>query len=146
MDIKSHESFFEFSNPELLRSVFVVNPDFSSNEKDESQMSISSRVMFPKRNDENSTKKHAVVQVTVGNQADLSFKNNEPYFLEVPMGAKFLWPKEIEKETFETLLNNNAPLLLLSYIRPIVSEVTEKSRYNTVHIPFIDFAHADNND
>ena len=37
------------------------------------------------------------------------------------------------------LLNQNAPSLLLSYLRPVIAQVTMASPYGAYNIPFIDF-------
>lgn len=39
----------------------------------------------------------------------------------------------------EKLLNQNAPSLLLGYLRPIISQITAASPYNAYNLPFIDF-------
>lgn len=39
----------------------------------------------------------------------------------------------------DRLLNQNAPSLLLSYLRPIVAQVTSASKYGTYNIPFVNF-------
>ena len=39
----------------------------------------------------------------------------------------------------DKLLNQNAPSLLLSYIRPIVVQITAASPFPTYNIPFMNF-------
>ena len=39
----------------------------------------------------------------------------------------------------DRLLNQNAPSLLLSYLRPIVAQVTSASKNGTYKIPFVNF-------
>lgn len=39
----------------------------------------------------------------------------------------------------DRLLNQNAPSLLSSYLRPIVAQVTSASKYGTYNIPFVNF-------
>ena len=63
-----------------------------------------------------------------------------PFFLTIAEGANFRWDKEsYSEEQQKKLLTQNAPALLLSYIRPLVASVTAASPYPTYHLPFIDF-------
>lgn len=55
------------------------------------------------------------------------------------MGANFMWEEAIGEERAKQLLNINAPAVLLSYIRPMVSSMTNSSKYPALNIPFIDF-------
>ena len=43
------------------------------------------------------------------------------------------------EEQQEKLLTQNAPALLLSYMRPLVASATAASPYPAYHLPFIDF-------
>ena len=78
----------------------------------------------------------ALVKLTlsIGNSTD-----SQPFDICVKMGANFTWDESVEIEKAKQLLNINAPAVLLSYIRPIVSSMTNSSKYPTLNIPFIDF-------
>lgn len=78
----------------------------------------------------------AVVKLTlnIGNSTD-----SQSFDICVRMGADFSWEESVEMEKAEQLLNINAPAVLLSYIRPIVSSITNSSKYPSLNIPFIDF-------
>ena len=54
--------------------------------------------------------------------------------------AEFRWPDSLNVEMVEKLLNQNAPSLLLGYLRPIISQITAASPYNAYNLPFIDFS------
>ena len=58
--------------------------------------------------------------------------------------AKFKWDSNLQEKNVEIFLNQNAPALLLSYARPIVSMVTNASHYPAYNIPFINFADKNN--
>ena len=47
-------------------------------------------------------------------------------------GANFRWNDELDDNMIDRLLNQNAPSLLLSYLRPIVAQVTSASKYGTL--------------
>ncbi|HEL2072521.1 TPA: protein-export chaperone SecB [Streptococcus suis] len=86
--------------------------------------------------------KSVYVSLTLANFEDLSDSNkeNSPYLLRVTMESKFRWKSdEIPSEIIDNLLRVNAPSLLLSYIRPVVSSLTVASAFQEEVVPFVDF-------
>ena len=67
-----------------------------------------------------------------------NFHDNAPFGIEVAYAAQFTWDNEVEEKQKQTFLAINAPTLLLSYIRPIVTQLTACSPYPEYHVPFID--------
>lgn len=121
------ESNFQFSDPRLIFLKFDINEDF---EKDTYEG-------FSLNNDVTkliiSEGKEALVILTllIGDQS-----NKSPFFIELKMGAKF---KCGDSCTFDKLIDTNAPAMLLSYARPIVSLITSQSGFSAFNIPFINF-------
>ena len=124
-----NRSKFQFSNPELEKIEFLVNQNF--NEEKYNGIAMQSNVEVQMLDGD-----EAVVKLTlsIGNSTD-----SQPFSICVKMGASFTWDKSVEIEKAKQLLNINAPAVLLSYIRPIVSSMTNSSKYPTLNIPFIDF-------
>lgn len=128
------KSAFQFKNPQLRNLYFVDNPDFQPDGFE--GMKIDMEVAPRRKHDE------PVAFVT------LTMKIGEmqvsPFYIEVTMGAEFTWEEEeFSQEEIEELLNINAPVLLMSYIRPIISSVTSESRFPTFYLPYMNFG--DNN-
>ena len=126
------QSTFQFTNPILLGLNFTLNRQYDSTE--DVPIKTDFNVQIHKHNE----KREAIVELTldIGEQT-----NQAPFFISVTEGAKFTW-NELADSRIEYLLSNNAPALLLGYIRPIVATVTSSSPYETYHIPFIDFTKA----
>lgn len=124
-----NRSKFQFSNPELEKIEFLVNQNFDEEKYDGIAMQSNIEVQMLEG-------KEAVVKLTlsIGDSTD-----SQPFDICVTMGAHFTWDESVEIEKAEQLLNVNAPAVLLSYIRPIVSSMTNSSKYPTLNIPFIDF-------
>ena len=61
-----------------------------------------------------------------------------PFYLSITMSAQFVCDKN-KSEIFHELLETNAPALLLSYARPIVSVITSQSGFPTLNLPFMNF-------
>lgn len=55
------------------------------------------------------------------------------------MSTNIRWMEELEEELIKTILSSNAPSLILSYIRPIVANLTGNSGLSAFNIPFMDF-------
>lgn len=66
--------------------------------------------------------------------------DKSPFFIKVKESGIFEWREETDFEIINNLLHTNAPALLLSYIRSIVSQLVAFSGYPSLVIPFIDFS------
>ena len=66
--------------------------------------------------------------------SDYSTEKNDdiPFYIKAIEGANFRWNDELDDNMIDRLLNQNAPSLLLSYLRPIVAQVTSASKYGTL--------------
>lgn len=66
---------------------------------------------------------------------EISEKN--PFFINISEAAGFKW--EDDTEDVDKLLSQNAPALLLSYMRPTISMITAASKYPAYNLPYINF-------
>jgi len=121
------ESFFQFSNPQLIDLNFVINEDFD--EELFNGFSIETKV----HKGIVETDKEAVVrlELLIG-----GIEEDYPFHIKIVMSGKFMCT---QKDYFEKLLNTNAPALLLSYARPIISLVTSQAGYPAFDLPFMNF-------
>lgn len=127
------ESIFQFSNPSLLKLDFRINDDFDSDTGKKVKLNL--RVETRVNRKENSEEAFVVLCLTVGGKTD-----ELPFYIYAEEAAKFRWSKGgYDEEAIKRLLEQNAPALLLSYLRPIVASVTRFSPYNAYDIPFINF-------
>lgn len=124
-------SQFQFSNPVLLNVEFSINPKFKSVENREININVSCNVKV-NRNEEKPT---AVVEleVMIGSKED----ENVPFWIKATEAAEFKWQQDVERP--ERLLNQNAPAMLLSYLRPTIAMITSASPFNGYNLPFINF-------
>lgn len=121
------ESSFQFSDPRLIFLNFDLNKDF---EKD----------MYEGFSINNEVSKHIVTEgkeslvvltLTIGEKT-----NKSPFYINLKMSAKF---KCEDSCMFDKLIDTNAPAMLLSYARPIVSLITSQGGFSPFNIPFINF-------
>ena len=125
------ESVFQFTNPALSKMEFLINEGFDNNIT-EVQMKMNISVNVSKSEDGNK----ALVSLI----CEIGEKSNEvPLWICAEENADFKWNDEISEDLEEKLLHQNAPSLLLSYLRPIVSQLTAATRYGAYNIPFVNF-------
>lgn len=126
------ESRFQFSNPVLTSIEFQEN---KFRAKKEQSVQIRMNLEIDKKRKENANEAIVSLKITIGAQDDTT-----PFYIEAVESAKFKWSEELDEERVQKLLNQNAPSLLLAYLRPMIMQVTAASRYEAYNIPFINFA------
>ena len=122
-------STFQFSRPVLNNITFATNDDFSPPD-DGIALQIQTKTTVTRTNKCNAK---VFLNMTIGAE-------NAPFTIDVEMLSEFLWSDELEEEEIAEFLRMNAPALLISYIRPIVADLTSMSRFQTYHIPFMDMS------
>lgn len=126
------KSSFQFTNPVLKNLTFNLNDNFNNQENKKVQLGIKLSTQITKTPgfDE------AVVElnIEIGER-----KANCPFFVNATEQANFRWPENMEESVINKLLEQNAPSLLLSYLRPIIVQVTAASPYGAYNIPFMNF-------
>lgn len=126
MNQKSKISGFQFENPILTKLNYSINPEGSKKiENIQTNIKVDNSSM---------QQNQAIVALylKMGN-------NNTAFSVEIEMQSKFKWDDSFNRNQIENLLHQNAPALLLSYMRPLVSETTGYG-FNSVMLPFIDFS------
>lgn len=124
-------SGFQFSRPVLMKSEFLINTDFKAEEGTNIEMKIDASV--EKNVDIDNRTAIVALTLQIGGR-----DSNYPFFINITEQANFKWDANFD-EVHEQLLNQNAPALLLGYIRQTVVELTAASPYSAYHLPFIDF-------
>ena len=126
------ESKFQFSNPVLLQLTFKINENFKS----KGETKISMEIERKEERDQNVPEALVRLCVRIGGDSD-----EVPFYVYAEEAAKFRWDDRAYKEDdIKKLLSQNAPALLLAYLRPIIANVTGTSPFNGYNIPFINFA------
>lgn len=131
------ESEFQFTNPALVNLEFGVNEEFDIKEDKEVDLSINMSVQI----DRKENRSEALVGLTfeIGSKQD-----NAPFYIKAVEKANFRWGEGLDNSMVDRLLNQNAPSLLLSYLRPVVVQITAASPFNAYNIPFINFTKISN--
>lgn len=143
MNTDDNKSLFQFSTPRLIDSVFLMSSKYPSNKLNQIK-SLSFNIEKSREqivDSEDKRYQNTTVFLSVFTSKNIELDEKTPCYIRVTMKADFRWNKEkVDKSTCETFLNINAPALLLSYIRPKISDLTKDSEIPTQEIPFIDFS------
>lgn len=125
------ESNFQFTDPSLTFIQFQENREFSIEKGKEIEIRTNISVSNKKIS---ATEAVVELQIILGEESDKS-----PFYLKTVFMARFKWVPNIDKDLVDIFLNQNAPALLLSYARPIISMTTNASHFPSYNIPFINF-------
>lgn len=124
------QSSFQFINPYLVEMSFETNSDFEF-ENGEVEMQNAFNIQVNRSESEN----RANVQLTLNSNLD---NPDAPFKIHIVVASDFKW-EDMKEDVLENMLNYNAPALLLSYMRPIVANITNASNFPAYNLPFINF-------
>lgn len=120
-------SKFNMEDPELRSVTFKLNPDFSQSGGG-INLDVSDAIDIERLDDNNAFVNYAI------RVFDEDFSSDKPFFIEVVYGAMFNW-NEMSENQVKSLLENNAPAILLGYIRPMVSMLSGNAGFPPLHLP-----------
>ena len=133
-----NKSKLQFSPPILKSSYISINEDFIQNNTPESIAEIDMPIIHNVECSE--FEEHSAFVkflVTVGEENE-----KYPFIARVEMISQFTWDEDFDNKAKE-LLPMNAPALLLSYSRPIISMLTSMTPFPPYYVPFINFVQKD---
>lgn len=129
------ESKFHLHFQKLLQINYEVNSSFSVNNLT-LPLKINTEILTNK--DEANRKAQVTLKLKIFNSVDIS---EVPFKLETINEGYFSWDEEFDGK-IDVLLKVNAPAILLSYVRPLITQFTSFSNYPPLIIPLIDFTDA----
>lgn len=123
------ESKFQFKRPRLIELNYSEN-DIQSEGKNNENLELKLVVDIDRIDSANEAR--VTLHLTCGG-------NNTFVSISAKEASEFRWDESLDENEVKALLNKNAPALLLSYLRPIISQITSSSRHGMIDIPFMDF-------
>lgn len=132
------KSKFQFSNPRIIKNVFVVNEEILPYDSKEYAVGMEGTTEIKRKQDQNIA---AVIFTVIVNKDENHMKDNKlPFYACMTATAEFAWDDCIEESQLEQFLRINAPSLLVSYIRAQMAYNTAQAGFPAFHMPFIDFS------
>lgn len=125
------KSGLQFQNPRLVEMEFRINEEYCNQGDGPIDINLSFDVNINKLDGTS----EAIVELTVviGAEDDLN-----PFYIRATEGAMFKWDDEM-KDREDALLEENAPAVLLGYLRSVISMITAASPFAAYNIPLINF-------
>lgn len=126
----------KFEDPKLNKMIFDINDNFSEEEYDGlNNMKYNLNIKDISTNEQDETENSSLVifNLIIGETS-----SKYPFKVEIEYQSIFHWNEtsDIEKNSF---LKINAPAILYSYCRPIISNISNLSKYPSLNIPFYNF-------
>lgn len=125
------KSAFQFSDPCLRQVHFTVNEEYTV--PDEKNVEVGIRIGVDVNRIDG--KNEAIVELSI----EVGDAEEAPFYICVVEGASFRWENMGDGKRLDKFLKENAPALLLGYVRPVIANLTASSRYKAYNLPFIDF-------
>lgn len=135
-------SNFQFTNPVLVEMVFNVNQKYQPPQEGTQEIPIEIKVTKPNSEEYKTQTVSVSLTVKIGEDQNSLF----PYFLLATMMANFRWESSLPDKMVEAMLSQNAPSLLLGYLRPLIAQITSASPVGAFHLPFMNFVQPEDNE
>lgn len=136
------KSGFQFTNPVITDLKFETNKNFILESVSDTELYNDLKININKNNE----KPEALVELNIFIEPSEANKD-WPFKINMVIVSLFSWDNTYDDELLNSLLSINAPALLLSYARPIISYITNNSRFPVYNLPFYNFTNIDvNND
>ena len=127
------KSDFQFVHPYLQKFFFVENDQFDFDmDTEEIEMHNTFSLQINKSTEE----PFAIVTLNFEMNKD---EKKAPFKIEASISSLFRW-QTMNDEQVDRMLRINAPAVLLSYLRPIISQITNSSKFPVYDLPFLNFA------
>lgn len=124
------ESFFRLRSQFTEEIIFKKNSDFKDRKI---KLKVSHKLEI-KNIDETSSSVKLIFNIFTEEELGIS-----PFFISITQLGEFEYPSDLDKTDLKNLLNVNAPAVLLSYIRGLISQITAFSGYPALIIPLMNF-------
>lgn len=134
-----NSEFQLINKPIIKKSYFELNEDFLNKDK-EILLDIKNTVsVFT-----NECSDEAKVTLDLWIFKDKDF-DEIPFRINILIEGEFAWNEAIgdKEEILNILLNQNAPAILYSYIRPVITSMTVEANISPLVIPIMDFTKND---
>ncbi len=125
------KSDFQIINQRLKKLDYSINENFSGKNI---ELKIESKIEIKKDIEQNIA--FVSLQLSIFKDSNI---DSVPFKVEIENLGTFQWENEEDDELLDNFLNYNAPAVLLSNIRSILSQLTAFSGYPPLILPLYDF-------
>lgn len=124
------ESFLRLNgNPIISKISFDLNKAFTPTD-----FNINVNLKIAKKIVKTETNAKCFLKIVIFEKGDI-----EPFFLEIEAIGNFEWTSDVNEKELNNVLNYNSPAIILSYLRPFISQITLFSGNPPLILPLINF-------
>lgn len=124
-------------NQRIVESIFKINKEFESSENSPLEYRFGAKVDVG-FNEEKNDEGLVTLTFEVFPEAE-ELSKEEPYYLKTVIEGIFVWDDKMPETTRDVLLRQNAPAILLSYIRSSISIMTISGGFEPLVLPLLNF-------
>ena len=125
------KSRLQFKNPILTKVKYEINNAFQEEKKIKLKIDLSTSI--------NKGEEKAIVEVIL-KVFNKEMLEKVPFYIEIGMKGEFFWDPNSDMSLIEKLLETNGPAILISYIRPYISNLTSGSGFVPLVLPLFDLS------
>ncbi len=129
-------SRLQFKNPKLLTLNYKLNKKF----KNEGYVNLDVKSKTSIKKGDNTA--FVLLELNIFDKKSI---DNAPFYIDISMEGQFFWNGGFNNEDIDKLLKSNGPAILLSYIRPYISNITVGAGFPPLILPLMDFTDNDCN-
>ncbi len=129
-------SFQLVGKPRISKMLFEANKEFIF--KGEVQLETNNNIHIIKNSDEQKNNSIVILNVGIFTSKSLS---DVPFKMDFEIEGHFIWDDKLAEDTFrlDSLLKQNAPAILYSYLRPLITLITVEANMPPLIIPLMNF-------
>ncbi len=135
------ESSFQLvGKPQVTKVQFEINKDFVFEK--EVALEISNNVRVLKNSNEKKNESIVILSIDVFPSEELA---DVPFKMEIEIQGCFIWDEILANDNvqLDAMLKQNAPAVLYSYLRPIITLVTVEANMPPLVLPLMNFIEAE---
>lgn len=136
-DIALEKSGFQLvGKPRISKMLFEINKEFVF--KDEVQLEMDNNINIIKNSDKQKYDSIVILNIGIFTSKNLS---DMPFRMNIEVEGHFIWDEKLAEDTLQldSLLKQNAPAILYSYLRPIITLITVEANMPPLVIPLMNF-------
>lgn len=128
-------SFQLIGKPKIIKVFYETNKNFIFDK--EVSLKISNNVKIAKSLDQKKRESIVILSFGIFSDEDLS---DVPFKMNMEIEGCFIWNEKLDNDSrLDDLLRQNAPAVLYSYLRPIITLITIEANMPPLVIPLMNF-------
>jgi len=129
-------NFQIIDKPRVVKCLFEVNKEFDFN--GELELEIENKVKVVQSIAEEETEAVVILNLGIFTKSDF---DKVPFKIDMSIEGNFIWDEDLKnnQSQLKIMLNENAPAILYSYLRPIITLMTVEGNMPPLVIPLLNF-------